>query len=88
VVGSYLFVHAGVRRGRPLAEQSAQDLLWTRRGWADREEPTEHVVVHGHTPVAEPFLGRYRINLDTGAYASSRLSCVMLRSTMRKLIEV
>lgn len=88
VSGDYLFVHAGVRLGRPLAEQEPADLLWIRRGFSDGDAPFEKVVVHGHTPVEEPFFGTYRINLDTGAYFSGRLTCLVLEGDRRRLLQV
>jgi serine/threonine protein phosphatase 1 len=88
VSGDYWFVHAGVRRGVALAEQAERDLLWIRGGFADRDEPGESVVVHGHTPVEEPTLGRYRINLDTGAVYSNRLTCLVLEGDQRRLLAI
>jgi serine/threonine protein phosphatase 1 len=35
-------------------------------------------VVHGHTPTAEPVVRSNRINIDTGAYATGRLTCLVL----------
>jgi serine/threonine protein phosphatase 1 len=34
--------------------------------------------VHGHTPVLEPDVRPNRINIDTGAYATGRLTCLVL----------
>lgn len=86
--GGYLFVHAGIRPGVDLAAQAERDLLWIRKGFADQDVDTGRVVVHGHTPVEEPYLGRYRINLDTGAVYSDRLTCVVLEGMSRRLLEV
>lgn len=86
--GDYLFVHAGVRLGRSLAGQDAADLLWIRNGFSDRDLPFEKMVVHGHTPIQAPFLGLHRINLDTGAYFSGRLTCLVLEDDTRRLLQV
>ncbi len=86
--GEYLFVHGGVDPARRLEEQAARDFLWHRHEDQSRDDVFERVVVHGHTPVPEPFLGRYRINLDTGAYASNRLSCLVLEGHDRRLLEL
>lgn len=85
-VGDYFFAHAGVRAGVPLDRQSNEDLMWIREGFSDRDGPFEKTVVHGHTPVEEPFLGRFRINLDTGAYLTGRLCCLVLEETDCKLL--
>jgi serine/threonine protein phosphatase 1 len=86
--GDYFFAHAGVRHGVPLASQKAEDLLWIRQGFVDREVSFEKVIVHGHTPVKEPFLGRFRINADTGAYFTNQLSCVVLEEDTQRLLLV
>jgi serine/threonine protein phosphatase 1 len=84
----YFFAHAGARPARRLDQQTDEDLLWIRQGFADRDEPFEKVVVHGHTVVEKPYFGEYRVNLDTGAYFSNRLTCLMLEGDERRLIDV
>ena len=76
--GDYFFVHAGVRAGVPLDQQSEHDLLWIREDFLLHEDFFEKIVVHGHTPVAEPQVMPNRINIDTGAYATGRLTCLVL----------
>jgi serine/threonine protein phosphatase 1 len=78
VCGDYFFVHAGVRPGIPLARQREQDMLWIRDDFLVHEENYSKVVVHGHTPVLRPDIRPNRINIDTGAYATGRLSCLAL----------
>ncbi|MDO8878753.1 MAG: metallophosphoesterase family protein [Pseudolabrys sp.] len=77
-LGSYFFVHAGVRPGVPLAEQIEEDMLWIRDEFLLHEEDFGKIVVHGHTPVREIDIRPNRINIDTGAYVTGRLTCVML----------
>lgn len=76
--GGYFFVHAGVRPGTPLAKQSDDDLMWIRDEFLLHERAFEKIVVHGHTPVREIDIRPNRINIDTGAYATGRLSCLVL----------
>jgi serine/threonine protein phosphatase 1 len=76
--GDFFFVHAGVRPGVPLQEQSQQDLLWIREDFLLHEEDFGKIVVHGHTPTREPEIRINRINIDTGAYATGRLTCLVL----------
>lgn len=76
--GDFFFVHAGVRPGIPLQEQSQQDLLWIRDDFLLHEEDFEKIIVHGHTPTQEPDVRQNRINIDTGAYATGRLTCLVL----------
>jgi serine/threonine protein phosphatase 1 len=81
--GDYLFVHAGLRPGVDLADQAAEDLMWTR---AYDEDPTERAftVVHGHSPNPVPVQGRRRIAIDTRAYASGALTLLRLEGTGRR----
>jgi serine/threonine protein phosphatase 1 len=76
--GDYLFVHAGVRPGVPLAEQREEDLLWIREEFLLSEQDFGQTVIHGHTPVTDPDIRFNRINIDTGAYATGRLTCLIL----------
>jgi serine/threonine protein phosphatase 1 len=78
ICGEYFFVHAGVRPGICLTNQSEEDLLWIREDFLSCEEPFDKVIVHGHTPVLEPEVWTNRINIDTGAYATGRLTCLVL----------
>ena len=83
---THFFVHAGARPGISLDNQSSEDLLWIRDGFADDDHPFEKIVVHGHTPVEKPYFGKYRINLDTQAYFTNRVSCLVLeKGSMRML---
>jgi serine/threonine protein phosphatase 1 len=76
-LGDYFFVHAGVRPGVPLAKQRDEDLLWIREDFLRYEGSFGKFVVHGHTPVSEPDIRNNRINIDTGAFASGRLTCAV-----------
>lgn len=78
VVGPYAFVHAGIRPDVPIEAQSARDLLWIRREFLDCDRPFGAIVIHGHTPVPEPDFRPYRINIDTGAYMTNRLTCLKI----------
>ena len=81
--GDYLFVHAGIRPGVPLAEQSASDLRWIREPFlADRAEHG-FMVVHGHT-IREAVEERVnRIGIDTGAYRTGVLTALGIEGTDR-----
>ena len=87
VEGDYAFVHAGIRPGIPLADQSREDLLWIREGFLDHEENLEKVVVHGHTPFKEIQVESNRISIDTGAWMSDTLTCVVLHDNEHAFIQ-
>lgn len=86
VEGDYLFVHAGVRPGRSLEEQEAQDLLWIRDDFLRSDARHCHIVVHGHTPSRDPELRANRIGIDTGAFATGRLTCVVLEGSTQSFL--
>lgn len=84
--GDYFFVHAGVRPGVPFAQQREEDMLWIRQDFLLHEESFERIVVHGHTPSIEPDVRFNRINIDTGAYATGRLTCLVLERDQKYFI--
>lgn len=73
-----IFVHAGIRPGISLAEQTETDLLWIRHAFHD--DPRDHgkLVVHGHTPVEAVTHYGNRVNLDTGAGYGRRTGVVVI----------
>lgn len=73
-LGDYAFVHAGVDAGRPLEQQTDEDLYWVRERFLASKRPFSHRVVHGHTPVDKPYADDRRVGVDTGAYASGTLT--------------
>jgi serine/threonine protein phosphatase 1 len=77
-IGDYVFVHAGARPGVALEEQREQDLLWIRDEFLEDRGHFGAVIVHGHTPAAQPYRDSRRIGVDTGAYLSGRLTAVRL----------
>jgi len=84
--GEYFFCHAGVRPGVPLERQSAEDLMWSREAFLDFDRSFGKIVVHGHTPVESPDFRANRINIDTGAFATSVLTCLVLEGAERRLL--
>ena len=77
-VDAYLMVHAGIRPRVRLEDQETTDLFGIRTDFLDYEGDFGAIVVHGHTPVAEPDFRPNRINIDTGAYATNRLTCLKI----------
>jgi len=82
-IGGYLFVHAGIRPGIALAEQTDQDLLFIREPFLS--SPLSHpegVVVHGHSAVNGLEHHGNRINVDGGAVFGGRLVCCVLEDDL------
>jgi serine/threonine protein phosphatase 1 len=86
VEGDYLFVHAGVQPGVPLSAQQSEDLFWIRESFLGSDADHGYVVVHGHTVVEEPEVRANRIGIDTGAYASGRLTALALAGDTRTFL--
>jgi serine/threonine protein phosphatase 1 len=76
--GPYFFAHAGVLPNRALEDQKPEDLLWIRKPFLEHAASFGAIVVHGHTPNDRVEFRPNRINLDTGAYATHRLSCLRI----------
>lgn len=85
-VGDYFFVHAGVRPEVPLDEQAPEDCLWIRNTFLHHKEDFGKIIVHGHTPQAEPDIKSNRIGIDTGAFRSDRLTALCLEGESRRFL--
>lgn len=84
--GDYMFVHAGVRPGVPLDQQSGRDLRWIRSGFIDSSEDFGAVIVHGHTISNTVEIRPNRIAMDTGAYRTGKLSAIRLEADGREVL--
>lgn len=74
----FVFVHAGLRPGIPIAAQRDEDLIWIRDNYRGDFAEFGKIIVHGHTPREAPLVGPHRIAIDTGAFATGRLTGVRL----------
>ena len=87
VLGDYAFVHAGLRPGVAIEDQRGADLRWIREGFLDHRGGFGKHVVHGHTVSTEVEATPFRTGIDTGAYASDRLSAVGLEGSAAWVIQ-
>jgi serine/threonine protein phosphatase 1 len=78
IVGNYFLCHAGIRPGVSLEKQNTNDLLWIREEFLSSERDFGKVIIHGHSPYEWPEVRKNRINIDTGAFATGRLTCLVL----------
>jgi len=83
----YVFVHAGLNPARPATEQDPHDLMWIREPFLSSDRDWGLRVVHGHVIVEEPVFRTNRIGIDTGAYYSDCLTCLVLTDTGTRLIQ-
>jgi serine/threonine protein phosphatase 1 len=86
VDGDYLFVHAGVKPGVPLEKQSEADLLGIRDEFLNSPAAFEKIVIHGHSVSYQVEFRDNRIGIDTGAFASGHLTCLVLEGTGREIL--
>lgn len=82
-VGDYLFVHAGLRPGVALEDQQASDLCWIRDDFLRHRDSFGKMVVHGHSITEDIDLRANRIGIDTGAFATGRLTAIGLEGEER-----
>lgn len=81
--GDYLFVHAGLRPGVPLDQQSLEDLRWIREPFLSDRRDHGVTVVHGHTISDTVEEVGSRIGIDTGAHATGRLTAIGIEGSER-----
>lgn len=86
VEGDYAFVHAGIRPRVPLDRQETEDLLWIRDEFLLSGLDFGKVIVHGHSISDEPTVRPNRIGIDTGAFASGHLTCLVLEGAQRSFL--
>lgn len=84
--GDYVFVHAGLRPGKGLDDQIEDDLLTIREPFMKSQRKWPFIVVHGHTPESNVHVDDRRIGVDTGAYATGRLSAVRLEGDTIRIL--
>ena len=73
-----LVVHAGVRPGVDLCDQTEQDLVWIRQGFLDSRHDHGPLVVHGHTAIRTATHHGNRLNVDGGAGHGRPLCAVVI----------
>ncbi|MEM7668178.1 MAG: metallophosphoesterase [Pseudomonadota bacterium] len=84
--GDFVFVHAGVRPGVAIGQQSVRDMIWIREPFLSSTEDLGAVVVHGHTVVPHVVVRSNRIGIDTGAVHGGELSCLVLEGRTQALL--
>jgi serine/threonine protein phosphatase 1 len=84
--GDYVFAHAGVHPNRPLGCQDPHHYMWMREPFLSCDQPLGFVVVHGHSIRMKPEIRINRIGIDTGAYVTGHLTCVVLQGEERRFI--
>lgn len=86
--GDFFFCHAGIRPGVALVDQTPQDLTWVREPFLRFAGLHPKVIVHGHTPAPQAEVMNNRVNVDTGAFASGKLSALVIDGADKQILEV
>jgi serine/threonine protein phosphatase 1 len=81
--GDYLFVHAGIRPGVALGAQLPTDMRWIRREFLDDDRDHGPMIVHGHSITEDVDEQPNRIGIDTGAFASGKLTAIGIEGGQR-----
>ncbi len=84
--GDYFFVHAGVRPGVPLEAQIPYEMMWIRDRFLLSDADFGKRVVHGHTPSLVPEVFENRIGIDTGAFYTGCLTCLVLEGAEHRFL--
>ncbi len=84
--GDYVFVHAGIKPGTPLDQQTPEDLMWIREEFLCSKQDHGVMVVHGHSPRNRPEIQNHRIGIDTGGFATNVLTCLVLEGTTKRFL--
>jgi serine/threonine protein phosphatase 1 len=87
VCGDFFFAHAGVKPNVDLSQQKERDLLWIREEFLSSKDNFGKIIVHGHTPTSEIEVKPNRINIDTGAFATGRLTCLVIEDQSLSVID-
>lgn len=84
--GDYFFVHAGIKPKVSLKRQSELDMMWIRDEFLNSNARYTKMIVHGHSITDEAVILPNRIGIDTGAYMSGKLTCLVLEGDKKRFI--
>lgn len=76
--GDVVYVHAGIRPGIALIDQTETDLMWIRGPFLTYAASHGPLIVHGHTVVDAPMHYGNRVNIDSGAAYGGPLSAIVI----------
>lgn len=85
-LGDYFFVHAGIKPKVALDKQTDLAMIWIREEFLHSKQMFEKMIVHGHSVSNEPTVLPNRIGIDTGAYATGTLTCLVLEGEKKRFL--
>ena len=74
----YIYVHAGLKPGVHITQQSTEWLFWAREHFINSKYDFGKRIIYGHTPFETPKIDKNKIGIDTGAVYGNRLTCLIL----------
>jgi serine/threonine protein phosphatase 1 len=86
LIGDYFFTHAGINPDRAIDDQLNGDLIWGKKSFLSSNLNFGKTIVHGHTVGYEPVTRSNRICIDTGAFQSEVLTCLVLEKDSRRFL--
>ena len=86
IEGDYAFVHAGFRENIAIELQSVEDMLWISDEFLRSRADFGKIVVHGHSITESPMVQCNKIGIDTGAFATGKLTCLVLDGRERHFL--
>ena len=78
--GNVAVVHAAADPAEPIDMQTTETLHWGHVDFESTQREDNIWVLHGHTIIDTPLADRGRISIDTGAYATGRLTAAWVSS--------
>lgn len=80
IIGNYLFIHAGVRIGIPLEDQSEEDMVYIRSAFHNNKHHLPYKIIFGHTEFDTPQVQEDKICIDTGCgkYKNAPLTAIVI----------
>lgn len=84
--GDYMFVHAGLHPDEAPEGQNPRNYMWMREPFLSSTKELEAMVVHGHSIRMKPETRISRIGIDTVAYVTGHLTCLVLEGTERRFL--
>jgi serine/threonine protein phosphatase 1 len=84
--GDFAFSHAGIKPGVSLSAQKELDLIWIRDEFLKSDADFGKVIIHGHSIASLPSIRTNRIGIDTGAWRTDVLTCLVLEGQQRRFL--
>lgn len=82
IEGNYLFIHAGIRVGVSLEDQSEEDMVYIRSEFYNKKHHLPYKIIFGHTEFDTPQVQDDKICIDTGCgkYKNAPLTAIVIEN--------